>query len=127
VSSININKLAAEITESLKVFTTEVVEAADEAGERIGKEAVKKLKISSPRDSGFYAKSWSLKTIKKTGVPDVNIIHVKAPHYRLAHLLEHGHSLRSGGRTKAQPHIAPVEEEAAQEYINAVKDAIERG
>lgn len=126
-SKSNINELAAEIAENLKVFTTEVVEAVDEAGERIGKEAVKKLKKSSPQDSGTYAKSWRLKTIKKAGVPDINIIHVQDPHYRLAHLVEHGHVLRGGGRSKAQPHIAPVEEEVAQEYTDAVEAAIRVG
>jgi hypothetical protein len=128
MSNVNVNKLSAEIADSLKKFTNEVIEEADKTGERIGKDAVRKLKGSSPKGRrGKYAKKWRLKTIKQFGSPDTQIIHVGKPEYRLAHLLEHGHALRQGGRTKAQPHIAPVEDEVIEEYTKVIKEAIERG
>ena len=42
----------------------------------------------------------------------------------LPHLLENGHAKRGGGRTKGNPHIAPVEEKVCKEYEKAVKEAI---
>ena len=63
MSNVNVNKLSAEIADSLKKFTNEVIEEADKTGERIGKDAVRKLKGSSPKGRrGKYAKKWRLKT-----------------------------------------------------------------
>ena len=47
-------------------------------------------------------------------------------YYRLTHLLEYGHATRNGGRTKSQPHIIWVEEEASESLINGLSDAIGR-
>ena len=43
--------------------------------------------------------------------------------YQLAHLLEHGHAKRGGGRVAAIPHIEPAEANG----IEALKSKIERG
>ncbi len=40
------------------------------------------------------------------------------------HLLEFGHALRKGGRTRAFPHIAPAEEKAAQILEKEVEAAL---
>lgn len=125
--TINIDQLAAEIAKSLREFSGEVVEKVDISSERVGKAAVKRLKQTSPKDSGDYRKSWTMTTEKAVGQPHNRIVHAKAPHYRLTHLLEHGHAKVNGGRVEGIPHIRPAEEMVIKQFVAEVEEAIERG
>ncbi|BDH62113.1 hypothetical protein MTP04_22430 [Lysinibacillus sp. PLM2] len=116
--AINTSKLAEEINKALLTYTNEVVERVDTLAEFLAKEGVKKLKLTSPKSSGAYARSWKASKIGRSWV----IHNVK--HYRLTHLLEKGHAKVSGGRTQAYPHIAPVEKELVDEYVKGVEEAI---
>ena len=129
MANVNIDQLAAEIAKGLAEYSQEVVENVNVSSERVGKAAVKRLKETSPKrpGSGKYAKSWAIKTDKVTGQPDNRIIHAKAPHYRLTHLLEKGHAKVNGGRVEGIPHIRPAEEEVIREFTREVEEAIKRG
>ena len=127
MANINIDQLASEISKSLKDFSQDVVEMVDISSEKIGKEAVKQRKTTSPKESGGYGKAWTVKTEGTFGQPKNRIVHVRKPHYRLTHLLEYGHALKGGGRTEAQPHIKPAEDMVIQEFQREVREAIERG
>lgn len=129
MANISIDQLTAEIAKELSQYSQDVVEKVNISSERVGKAAVKRLKETSPKrpGSGKYAKSWAIKTDKVTGQPDNRIIHVKAPHYRLTHLLEHGHAKAGGGRVEGKPHIRPAEEMVIKEFMAEVEEAIKRG
>ena len=93
---------------------------------RAGKEARDKLQQTSPKKSGIYAKSWATAEFESSALGAwVTVYNKKKP--GLAHLLEHGHALRNGGRTRAFPHIKPVEEEVKQELEKNLRQAIEHG
>ena len=126
-NSINIDQLAAEIAKGLAEYSQDVVEKVNASSEAVGKAAVKRLKQTSPKRYGKYAKSWTMKTEPEVGQPHKRIVHVKAPHYRLTHLLEHGHAKRGGGRVEGKPHIRPAEEMVIQEFVQEVEEAIKRG
>lgn len=127
MANIKIDQLAAEIAKELSKYSQEVVEKVNISSEKVGKAAVKQLKQTSPKKTGKYAKSWTLTTEKEFGQPHRRIIHAKAPHYRLTHLLEHGHAKVGGGRVEGRPHIRPAEEMVIQEFVRGVEEAIERG
>ena len=45
----------------------------------------------------------------------------------LAHLLEHGHAKRGGGRTRAIPHILPAQEAAEEQLMNDIERGLKNG
>jgi hypothetical protein len=129
MATVKIDQLAAEIAKGLAEYSQDVVEKVNVSSEKVGKAAVKRLKRTSPKrpGSGKYAKSWTMKTEPEIGQPHKRIVHVKAPHYRLAHLLEYGHAKVGGGRVEGRPHIGPAEEEVIREFTREVEEAIKRG
>ncbi len=127
MATVKIDQLAAEIARNLAEYSQEVVEKVNISSEKVGKAAVKRLKQTSPKRYGNYAKSWAMKTEPALGQPHKRIVHVKAPHYRLAHLLEYGHAKAGGGRVEGRPHIGPAEEEVIREFTREVEEVIKRG
>lgn len=53
--------------------------------------------------------------------------YVKAPEYRLTHLLVHGHATRNGGRTKPNPFLVNALSEVLEEYEKDVEEAVKNG
>ena len=131
MANISIDQLAAEIAKGLADYSQDVVEKVNVSSEKVGKAAVKQLRQTSPRRpppiGGKYAKSWTMSTEKEIGQPHKRIIHAKAPHYRLTHLLEHGHAKVGGGRVEGKPHIGPAEEQVIKDFVSEVEEAIKRG
>ena len=127
MANVSIDQLAAEIAKGLAEYSQDVVEKVNISSEKVGKSAVKRLKETSPKRYGKYAKSWTMKTEPEVGQPHKRIVHVKAPHYRLTHLLEHGHAKVGGGRVEGIPHVRPAEEMVIEQFAREVEEAIKRG
>jgi hypothetical protein len=127
MANVSVDQLAAEIAKGLAEYSQDVVEKVNVSSDKVGKAAVKRLKQTSPKRYGKYAKSWTMKTEKAIGQPHTRIIHAKAPHYRLTHLLEYGHAKVGGGRVEGIPHVRPAEEEVIREFTREVEEAIKSG
>ena len=119
--TVKIDDLAEEVmkglTEYSKLATADMKKAVKKAGNDVRKE----IQSTAPKETGAYAKSWAVKTTRELAEKLEVTVHSRN-RYQLAHLLEFGHAKRGGGRTKAQPHIAPAEENG----INALEKAIEK-
>lgn len=107
---------ATEIKRLLDEYGDEVMDVLEEEAQKVAKKAAKKLQETSPKQSGTYAKGWTSKYDKtaKTAI----VYNAKKP--GVAHLLEHGFQGRSGVHP-AIVHIAPVEEAANDEFVEAVE------
>ena len=125
MASTKIGNLSGELAKQFKIYSNEIADEVNVKSLELAKSAVKKLKETSPKDTGFYSKAWKIKT--KTYVYRKNQVHTIHNTTRHSHLLEKGHALRGGGRAKAKPHIAPVEKEIIEEFVDAVEQIIKNG
>lgn len=111
------------VENTLKEYGLSVTLRMNEAVEKVGNNAAEVLKKTSPKNKGDYRKGWKCKVEKDPLNTTAIVYNAKKAH--LTHLLENGHATRNGGRTKAQPHIKPAEEQAIKDYIQAAKEAID--
>ena len=108
-TKISVDRLADAVNDALEEYSKLADETMRKAVTDAGKTVRNSIKEGAPVKSGKYAKSWSVKNTKMNShVLEVTVY--SRNRYQLAHLLEHGHAKRSGGRTRAQVHIAPAEE-----------------
>lgn len=123
--SVSVERMADEIAKMLTEYEAAIVKNVDASGKAVADKGAKQLRQTSPKRTGKYAKSWGVtREDSSFGENAKYIIHNKK-HYRVAHLLEHGHVTANGKRTKAIPHIKPVEEQVIREYEKKVREAIE--
>ena len=123
--SVSVERMAEEIAKMLTEYEAAIVKNVDASGKAVADKGAKQLRQTSPKRTGKYAKSWGVtREDSSFGENAKYIIHNKK-HYRVAHLLEHGHVMANGKRTKAIPHIKPVEEQVIREYEKKVREAIE--
>lgn len=126
--TIDATALQSEINGILSEIPHSVETALDKAADKVSKEAIQKLKGSSPRGAGkggHYADAW---TRKKDSAKKVTV-HNKQ--YQLTHLLENGHEIvvhghATGKRTRAIKHIKPVEEWVQEEFEKELKEDIQK-
>lgn len=117
--SIKVDDLVEAVRGELEEYANEVTGDVKQAVKEVAKATVKEVKAKSPVKSGKYKKSWGQTTTYEAAESIQVTIHNKK-RYMLTHLLENGHALRNGGRTKAYPHIKPAEDFAARELEKAV-------
>ena len=126
VAKVNYDNLEPAIWEMLDEFASVTVKnAVKEAIKEAADEAVVKLKEGGPYTSrsGKYRRSWTATerhsaTSKVTDIPGQSVHSVR--HYRLVHLLEKGHQMKNGGRTRAFPHVDPVNEMAGESVTQKI-------
>ena len=86
----------------------------------------KEITAGAPARSGKYAKSWRTKTTKESSSA-LEITVYSPTRYMLAHLLEHGHAKRNGGRVAGKAHIAPAEQDGIEELEHEIERSIRNG
>lgn len=115
MSAINVDKLATEIMNSLKSYSEITDQDIHDAIKLVAKQTSEHLKQTSPKRTGAYADSW-FRRLNPDQSKDCfsMVVYNKKPHYRLAHLLEYGHSSVDGSFVSARPHIKAAEEKAGE-------------
>ena len=117
-------EIEIELGKILDQYANDVKDAVAVAVRKTGNLARNKLKETSPKRTGEYAKGWTASEYLVDQFGASIKVHNKT-RYMLTHLLEKGHANRNGGRTPARVHIAPVEEEASRNLEKITKGLIQ--
>lgn len=125
--NIEIEDLAKTIAEELSKYTDEITEKVKENIDIVAEECNEEIKkhITFKQPTGKYVKAFRIKKSFEDKYNKRNTWHVSGVYYRLTHLLEYGHALINGGRTKAYPHIKYGDELAKKRMEELTKEAIE--
>lgn len=121
--TVKIEDLADEVMKGLTEYADLANDKLKAAVKKAGNTAKKEIKANAPKDTGKYAKSWTVKKQKETA-NSLNVVVHSKNRYQIAHLLEHGHAKRGGGRVAARPHIASAEQTAITEFESEITKAL---
>ena len=118
--TIRIENLDEAVSELLEEYADVTAETLKTAVNNAGNLAKKEIQATAPKQTGQYAKSWKARKTRETAT-NYQVTVYSSSRYRLAHLLEHGHAKRNGGRVRAFPHIAPAEEKAEDQLLSELE------
>ena len=119
----SIDDLADLVMDGLREYSELADDAMKKAVHKTATSVKKEISANAPKRTGKYAKSWATKKTKENSHTLEITVHSKN-RYQIAHLLEHGHAKRNGGRVPGKPHIAPAEENGAELLESLIKKGL---
>ena len=123
---VSVDGLADAVMEGLREYAALATDDMKKAVREAGKTVKQEISATAPRDTGAYAKSWAIKSVKETSDSLEVVVHSRK-RYRLTHLLEHGHAKRGGGRVAGRPHIAPAEQKGIEQLAREIERSLRNG
>ena len=111
MATVKVDKLAETVMEGLREYADLATDDLKSAVKKAANSVKSDISKNAPKDTGTYAKSWATKNTKETA-NSLEVTVYSRNRYQIAHLLEHGHAKRGGGRVAGKPHIAPAEQKA---------------
>lgn len=112
---IKIDGLASSMRAVASDHVRGIEKASREDVVSVGKSAARKLRSTSPKKKGKYAKGWKATEEKQQAGNGVTVVVANDKKPSLTHLLEKGHEKRGGGFVSGKKHIEPAFEEAVEE------------
>lgn len=119
----SIDDMASEIMKGLMEYADLADSTMKKAVRKTATEVKKEISANAPKRTGKYRKSWTTRKTKENSHTLEMTVHSKN-RYQLAHLLEHGHAKRNGGRVSGKPHIAPAEAHGEEMLTQLIEEAL---
>ena len=123
---ITVDQLASAVMQELEEYADTTTDGVKNAVRKAAKTVKEGIEAGAPVRTGKYAKSWATKTTGESSHALEITVHSRN-RYQLAHLLEHGHAKRGGGRVSARPHIAAAEAEGIEELEREIERSVRNG
>ena len=120
------DQLAAAVMKELEDYADTTTDGVKAAVRKAANTVKKEISATAPVGTGKYAKSWATKTTGESSHALEITVHSRN-RYQLAHLLEHGHAKRGGGRVAARPHIAAAEAAGIEQLEAEIERSIRSG
>ena len=130
------NPLNEQLAEVLTIYSVHVNDKIRDVTTETMKKLVKETRATAPvgRRHGQYKKnitadySGTRKSARGLRGQNVKAVwYVKAPDYRLTHLLVKGHATKDGDRTTPNPFLQNAIDKVLPEYERALEEALQDG
>ena len=116
----NLDKAVNDVLSDYYHGTNEEIKKAAQRAIRQCRDEIK-AHITFNQHTGDYVKAMSTKKTAESATGEEWTWYVKPPHYRLTHLLEKGHALKNGGRSRAFPHIVYGAQVATDYFLAEIR------
>ena len=124
--TVSIDEMDSAIMEVLEKYAELASDDLKAAVKETAASVRKDIQAGAPVDTGKYKKSWSVKNVHEDSESIDLVVHSRN-RYQIAHLLEHGHAKRGGGRVAAKPHIAAAEQRGNEKLVTTIEQKLKGG
>ena len=124
--TISIDEMDSAIMDELEKYAELASDDLKAAVKETAASVRKDIQAGAPVDAGKYKKSWSVKNVREDSESIELVVHSRN-RYQIAHLLEHGHAKRGGGRVAAKPHIASAEQRGNEKLVQTIEQKLKGG
>ncbi len=124
--TVSIDEMDSAIMEELEKYAELASDDLKATVKETAASVKKDIQAGAPVDTGKYKKSWSVKNVHEDSESIDLVVHSRN-RYQIAHLLEHGHAKRGGGRVLAQPHIAAAEQRGNEKLVQTIEKKLKGG
>lgn len=127
--NVAVENLCDSIMDELLFYGNSIVIGLDDISHKAINDLVKRTKDTAPvgKRRKHYKNSISSRKIPANRQTVTYVWYVKAPDYRLSHLLNNGHATRNGGRVKGTGFIAKAEKEVVEKFEKEIEEVIKNG
>ena len=124
--TVSIDEMDSAIMDELEKYAELASDDLKAAVKETAASVRKDIQAGAPVDTGKYKKSWSVKNVHEDSESIDLVVHSRN-RYQIAHLLEHGHAKRGGGRVAAKPHIAAAEQRGNEKLVTTTEQKLKGG
>ena len=127
--SIGIDQLSDAINKELTLYHENIIAKIKTETKKSMTQLVKETKATAPvgHRQKHYRDSITSKKLEENDKMLKMAWYVKGSDYRLSHLLEKGHALRNGGRTRGTHFIQNASDPILEAYEKAIEEVIKNG